>query len=338
MKIPEQIYILLAKYISGEATREENKKVNAWLEEDESHLDVYLQLTSTLQKSGYLKNEGQSTQKAWKDIYSRVKAGKTITPGGSYNFKNIFTRPGVAAAVVFFILAMGWIVSRTIIFNEQYTTIENTAAPGQVEFAYLPDSSRVFLNNTSSIKYAPGYDDNERRVILSGEAFFEVKRDISRPFIVETNDTEVKVLGTSFNVSAYPENNFTRIIVTEGKVAITSSPGQRQGEILKRGMKATLEKSSKTIHTASLENYNEIAWKTKMLEFRETPLNIVIDHVNSAYQGNIQLEGEGLKNCKFTGSFNNQSLESIIDILSVAFSLKKESDKKSIILTGDGCT
>ena len=338
MKISEEKYMLLAKYICREATDEENCRINAWLEQDESHLDFYLSLTGTAEKSGLLDNHGKTTPRAWEEICRQIKKEKPVTKPGRHQIKRVFARPAVAAASIIFILAMGWLASKMLFINDEQVVLKNSSSTGEMKIAYLPDSSKVFLNKSSTLRYNENFGERERRVQLSGEVFFEVSRHHGRPFVVETNHAEVTVLGTSFNVAAFEEASTTTIIVTEGKVSISTSTANRA--FIEKGMKATIDNTTTAITSGTVQNYNEIAWKTKQLEFRETPLNMVLSNINSAYHSNIRFSNDKLNNCIFTGDFKNQSLDSIIEILSVAFSLEKRIDPgndKTIIMTGDGC-
>lgn len=134
----------------------------------------------------------------------------------------------------------------------------------------LPDGTKVWLNAESSLKYATSFVGNERRVVLTGEAYFEVTKNKEKPFIVASSGNEIKVLGTKFNVNSYGDENVFTTTLVEGSVQIT---GKRSSKILKPGEQARV--GSNAIDVIPVDTQEAIAWKDGEFVFRNAPVHAI---------------------------------------------------------------
>jgi ferric-dicitrate binding protein FerR (iron transport regulator) len=173
--------------------------------------------------------------------------------------------------------------------------IYNTATPTN-EIAYhtlsiprkgqyklvLPDGSKVWLNSESSIRYPISFPDKERRVFVTGETFFEVAKDKSKPFRVERDDITVEALGTQFNVNAYSNEPYVATTLIEGSVLI--SKGSMEN-ILKPGQQAQLKGNNFQIVNA--ETNDVMAWKNNQFKFRNTPIDVIMRQVERWYDADV---------------------------------------------------
>lgn len=199
-----------------------------------------------------------------------------------------------------------------------------TTAPGQMKDVYLPDSTLVALASDSWIRYdAKRYDKERRAVEMNGKAFFQVTRNEARPFSVKTDQTEVTVLGTSFQIDEKP--TVTEVHVVTGKVCFTASE-EKKDVILTAGMSAQYSMEDQEITVLTEEDENKLAWRTGLLRFRETPLDKVIEDLSDYYQVKItnQTKKEG---ARLTATFDNLPLEEVLQVVNQTLDIRLVSNK-----------
>ena len=175
-----------------------------------------------------------------------------------------------------------------------YNTI-STPRGGQYHVV-LPDGSKVWLNASSSLRFPTAFTGKERRVQLTGEAYFEVAKNKSMPFIANVNNTEVEVLGTHFNINAYNDESTVKTTLLEGSVKVRSEVGSGKLEaqttaILKPGEQAVIVKNSSLIIDHSPDIEQTMAWKNGMFQFNQTDIPAIMRQVSRWYDVEIAYEG-----------------------------------------------
>lgn len=198
----------------------------------------------------------------------------------------------------------------------------------------LSDGTLITLNKGSRMTYPKRFGDSKRIITLQGEAFFEVMHDSERPFIINTSNAEIRVLGTSFNVACDNEKSMVEVFVESGKVQVNPVHNQKDPLILEPGFIGIVsdQQTAKSLN----ENENYLAWKTGKMIFKETPLSEVIKTLNKMYDVSISLNGN-IESCKFTSTFSEQELDLVLDVICTSFNLKMKKDNNEIVLFGDGC-
>lgn len=178
--------------------------------------------------------------------------------------------------------------------------------------------------------YPEVFAENERRVQLKGEAFFEIEPDAERPFVIElNNESQVKVLGTSFNIEE--GDSTTEVFVKTGKVEFKSSESV---VILVPGEKGVLNHATGVITKAKSEelDFNETYWLDQKLDFNNTSLNEVISILSIIFETKIELENPAAGNCVLMTSFERESLDQILQIIATSFGLEVEKKETGYIL------
>jgi transmembrane sensor len=189
------------------------------------------------------------------------------------------------------------------------------------------------LKKYSSITYPATFEGETREINLEGEGFFEVHHDAAHPFIIHTQGTDVRVLGTSFNVRAY--NTQVQVVVKTGKVRFSKNNTE---VILEKGQKGELLANSGTIIKSEVEEQKDITQVKKLsFEFDKTSLDEVISKLNQTFGKKISFSNDKIKNCKLTASFQDEELENIIQVIAETFNLKVDNQKDLILLSGEGC-
>lgn len=215
------------------------------------------------------------------------------------------------------------------------TVLSNTISTsrGEQRQVVLPDGSKVWLNASSTLKYPASFTGGERNVELTGEAFFEVAKNAVTPFRVKARDIQIQVLGTHFNVMAYPDESVSRTTLVEGAVKITHGneavllqPGD-QAEI---AYPATGERSPISL-IRGVDPQAVMAWKNGYLEFNNDDLQTVMRGISRTYDVDIQYEGE-MPVKKFSGTFPiGEGLGQALKILELSGVHFKKNDKAIIV-------
>jgi ferric-dicitrate binding protein FerR (iron transport regulator) len=200
----------------------------------------------------------------------------------------------------------------------------------------LPDGSVAFVNKNSSLNYEFNSSKKVRKVKLKGEAYFDVKHEETKPFVIEaTDEVFIKDIGTTFNIKAYPNSDTVVVTVESGEVQFFTlkNPGLK----LKAGEAGIYCKSIKEFKKLAKADTNVIAYKTKIFNFRDTDLKKALEMINEIYDSQIVLGNSAIGHCRLTVNFDNDKVEDIADIIAETLGLKVEKQGDKIILNGTGC-
>jgi len=208
------------------------------------------------------------------------------------------------------------------------------AHPANFTVISLPDGSKVKMNANTRIEYPDHFAADVRKVKLSGEAFFEVTRDTAHPFVIETANASVEVLGTSFNVSAYPEAGLVEVNVKTGKVKLTQHNAANsvlKSAILPAGERGWLNVSDGEMGHSRIVTSNYSAWITKEIVFQRTPLAEAFSVLENTYHVKIKMENPEIGRIPYTANFANLKLDYIINVLARTHRLKVDRKGDEII-------
>ena len=176
----------------------------------------------------------------------------------------------------------------------------------------MPDSSLVYLNAGSNLRFPDHFTDTSRSIRLSGEAFFEISKDPSRPFKISTENTETRVLGTVFNLKAYPGEE-TELVVVEGKVRFGRAAKQ---VVLTANQLASFDAAADKLSSRNVYAGAYAAWKQNRLIFRDSRLPEIAAVLERWYGIRVEIRNKALENMIFTGTYENPSLQAILDDMS----------------------
>jgi transmembrane sensor len=205
---------------------------------------------------------------------------------------------------------------------------------GQRSSIILPDGSKVWLNAGSKLKYYSNLNESKNReVFLEGEAFFEVAKNKNRPFLVHANAILIKVLGTSFNVKSYLEDNTVETTLVEGRVAINE---EEQNIVLKPNQKAVFSKSKGDIELFEVDPSNSICWKDGKLIFHDETLEQVAKKLERWY--GVKMEVKSGKSCRFNLKIGKETLKEVLENFKVISNLSYETIENRIIIDLPNCS
>lgn len=223
------------------------------------------------------------------------------------------------AAVILLPLFLTYQYAILPLLNKKNTVeeiITVTSAPGMVTKTVLSDGSEIWLNSQSTLTYPREFLRNERNVKLSGEAYFKVSSDKKHRFNVETpQKTIVSAYGTEFNVNAYENEKDQEITLTSGQIEVLSYNDSEVTKVLNVNEKAILNASTRDIQIVTADTYVETAWKDGKMVFRREKLDKITEKLSKKFGVIIYLEGDKLKDYEYTATFNDETLEDILDLL-----------------------
>jgi len=322
---------LIGKVLAGESTPAENAALQAWIAQSDANRKYVEQLKTIFEKAA--SNSVQlkfDTDAAWQKVRKKLKPGPAspvVEPVDAGNWMPLRIAAGillVSLSSIFIYRAMAPDIEKAAIVS-QATVVQDT----------LPDGSMAFLNKKSELSFEYNPRLKTRKVKLKGEAFFEVKHEQEKPFVIETDEVLIKDLGTAFNVKAYPESNTVEVIVESGEVQIYTL--KNKGLKLIAGEKGIYDKTIKEFSKIVKIDTNSLSYKTKVFSFNNTDLGSVVSMLNEVYGVKINLSNDALKNCHLTVNFNNDELETVIDVLAETLNLKVTRVNNEITLEGAGC-
>lgn len=210
--------------------------------------------------------------------------------------------------------------------------ILTTTSIGENKEVILSDGTTVMLNANSILSYPSQFSGRTRSVVLNGEAFFEVTENKNKPFIVNTdNDIKIKVLGTSFNVKSYPDDENVEAILVSGKVRVIESKDNKE-VVLKPSQRATYSKKDDKLSIDIVKTDNFTSWKRGVMVYDETPMSQVISDLKRAYNITIKIKSSSIKSYKYTGVFDNLTIEEVLDLFEISSPITYKLNNKEIIL------
>jgi transmembrane sensor len=324
--------ILIEKYLSGNVTPDEEELLGKYLKENPmQESEVMLADKAVIGKS--------IKRKVFKSTISK-------------HSRRIWLWLPAAAASVLLALGLVWsffpkergyfaAIASVLSVKEEGFEVKNTSRKPQR--LTLEDGSVVILQPNSRINYPEHFGDRKRMVYLHGEAFFNVKRDPAKPFIVSTDNLATQVLGTSFTVKSYDGAGSIEVQVASGRVSVYEVSEQRQasrnGFILTPNQKIVFDKESRKMEVGIVKNPTMVkpVESRQRFEFSEMRVSEALAMLEGIYGIDIVIEGDVLKNCLFTGDLNDLPMFEQLDLICKSVNMEYERRGTSLFVYGEGC-
>lgn len=305
---------LLRRYIRGEVTSEERRKVARWLDEDPAHMREFLALRKLYDIS------------LWQiDLEEMSGRRSVIRPIRRWVFEAL----KVAA-----ILVVGFLLAKSLLETRPETAMMQTihVPPGQRAELTLADGTDVWLNSGTTLRFPNRFDTDSRQVELDGEGYFSVKHDESRSFTVQAGRYAVHVLGTEFNVKAYHDSPLFETALINGSVEI-SAPGMASNLRLKPDEVASVRDGK--IRVTPIHDYNYFKWTEGLLCFEDETIESLMEKLELYYDITIDVRRPGLLQHRYTGKFRmKDGIDHVLRVLQLKhrFSYTRDEDKNLIII------
>jgi len=324
---------LLAKYLAGETTDRENQELEAWLNRSEENRKLLDESKNALEKAdAYFRLQQFNTDGAWENVrHGSAALSRKMRVLRYFGRERRASLYKYAALIVLsiFLGSLAYYLgfqNRGAVFHQELVTAQR-----QVLQSYaLPDGSTVTLNSNSKLTFPRKFKGDRREVSIEGEAFFDVVPNPEKPFIIHAGNAQVKVLGTSFSVSAYPGNDRVEVIVETGKVEVIQTnadfPASEKAISLAPGEKGTVFAENKAPEKSVNTNPNFLAWKTHDLIFDKVPLRDVVQCLEKTYHIEIQLAEPALGDLLYEGHFDQKPAEFVLDVIRLTFNLELKGE------------
>lgn len=328
MKIQENIPEYLLAHLSGQADFEQEKLAEQWLS-DPANAELFRQLK---------KIDNMASDFSMLNLFDVEKAKQQVLRKHKSNQLKVVLHWTQRVAAILFIPALlsgiWYFMKQRELLNELSVVTVNQeikTQPGTKSHLFLPDSTEVWLNSASVLKFPSVFRGNERRIDLQGEAIFKVFRNKKKPFIVGTSSMDIEAVGTEFNVSAYPDDLKLSTTLAEGKIKITDKADATRVMYIDPGVQVNYDVTQKTYKTENVHVKDVIAWRDGVLIFNETPFYEVVAKLGRWFNADIRIEDQSIGNYRFTGTFTSESLEQIMELLTLTTPITYSSNKREVM-------
>lgn len=330
---------LIAKYLSGNITQTERSDLLAWAANSEANklfFDEMIQLWSI--SADYEETFDTDVEAAWQKLDQKLAVKESpaaIEPkeGKVVRLKSFRWLARVAAVLLILAAGLWWLNGPGNIFQDPMMAIETQDSDQQMH--ELPDGSTVWLNEHTKLSYKQGFKN--RIVYLEGEAFFDVERMESNPFMIISGDTKTTVLGTSFNVRAYPEEKQVEVTVESGEVRFEEQEETEVEKevILKAGNAGLYVKESKEVKKIEQQDPNAIAWKKRSLVFENEKFADVVKALERYYKIDIQVSNTKVLNCTLKANkMDNPKLEEVLEMVTYIMEVELIPTQDGYVMKG----
>ena len=242
------------------------------------------------------------------------------------------------AAMIALAFIIGGIVSY-LVFGKDFLSgnhsySEVIAPMGSRTEMNLPDGSKVWLNAGSKLRYSDNFNKSNRDLSLEGEAYFQVEKNKQLPLIVNALGVNVKVVGTTFNIKAYPTENTISTTLVEGKVILESEKYNFGNNIVMLpNQKAVFSKTDRKLVITTIDDlYSEISWKDNQLIIKAEELSELAVKLERKYNVKIAFDSENIKLYKFSGTLQDETLQQVLDVIKVSAPINYQIRGKDILL------
>ncbi|MFC1222925.1 FecR family protein [Pedobacter sp. BG31] len=337
----ENIKILFEYYLAGKTTPEQEKILMEYLADPANADSEFYGVmesawTAKTTETDYSLTAVNGLAEIWDKVEKRQPKSRLFSPLLKY----------AAAVIVIISASLGWYLYLNVQQATQtsITFLSKTTQKGERLKLILPDSSVVYLGAESRLTWPSRFvKGNLRNIQLEGEAFFEVKHDTTSPFIVQSGEMQTRVLGTSFNIYAYPEDETFSVAVRTGKVGVSeNSTGKlRHLSLLTPGMKLSyhLKAHHYDIRNERISEIN--AWIKNSFAFKDVSLANMFQSLERYYNVRFEMKTNKLNDCRYNATFTNKSISDIMEEIRIMSGKKMrykiDNANKIITVWGEGC-
>lgn len=326
----KDIEILIAKFFDNTISNEEKSALIAWINQRDEHKNQFNQSRKIRQITHPPFNpENINVDAAEQLVLQRIRKKQTSS------YKTIITWWQKIAAVLLIpmlLLSIYLLTNNRNTGTLQTSVQEVTALPGSRTKVNLPDGSEVWLNSGSTLSYPLAFDKKQRKTSLSGEGYFSINSDKNRPFYVSINGLDVMVTGTELNVEGYRGDSVHTVTLVNGKATIIT--GNKEQIPLQPNQRFSFNTHTREygLNTVDAALYGK--WKEGVLAFRDETLENVFKRISRTFNVDIRLKDAQLANHKYRATFEKESLQQILDLISLSAPIQY----KHVKTTNNGIT
>lgn len=319
----------ISKYLNKEMSKDEKIAFEKLIDSNSEYAKIVAASEKDLNLIDQLNiiSNDFDTDNAWNEVKSKItnkQLAEKSTPALNLNLNKWMQIAAMLAIVIGFSIFSYKGYHKY--FSTHITFVSELQESGQT--IILPDGSSVSLNGKSELTYPRKFTQQERKVILSGEGFFDIVKNPSKPFIIIAKNAEIKVLGTSFNVIA--NENKVEVLVESGKVQFKGIQNPNNSLILEKGDFGIL--SENDLQKSILKDENYLSWKTHRMIFKEMELKEVAKVIERTYRVSIKFDNDSIAKNHINTAFDNDPLNRVLNNICLSYNLIYEKSGNQIII------
>ena len=321
---------LIYKYVRNKLTKAEKLRLQEWINEDPENARLFKNFVGHWKLSDF--DVDLLKHKVWQKMPHQNGSPSHERAIFSWTWLKVAAILVAVLGISFYLLKDQIIPGDQVAIVDKPMIIEKVAERGQKLTVKLPDGSMVKLNSDSRISYLSNFGDQSRDIQLTGEAFFEVERDETRPFKIFSGNLEVEVLGTSFNVNAYPDQQAASVTVRTGKVSVSNS-AKTLGTVLVKQEKLIFSNANGSFSKEAINDAQlAYGWIENYLSFNDLNLEEAMALIGKWFDMEYVIMNKRNTNKQITAKFNNPSLKNVMENLSYSYEFKYEINENGIVI------
>ena len=317
-------YTFIMAYLQKKLTTEEVSSFYTWIESSKKNRILYYELKAIHDVTLYA-DKIVDTKNSWNKLQQKHRIRK------AYNA----LRPLLSYAAIL----VAAIALSTLYFNSKEVTpstqvgMQYISGNGiEANQVILQDGTVVSVGTETRIYLADDYGVKNRTLHLEGEAYFEVAKDTTKPFIVKVSSQSIEALGTAFNITAYPKDSRITTTLASGIVRITTKGKEKTVDLI-QNQQLIYDRNTCKLKTQIVDANEYSAWKSGYYHFKETNLVSILNRLGHVYGANFQIETKRLNNYKFTGTFyRGQSLKDLLEVVKLSVPIQYTIDKRNVVI------
>lgn len=329
-----KIEALLPGYLSGDLSDKDRAMIDYWRKESPENELLYHENLKAWEAMALLHEMEQ-----FNSFEALQKVNKKLSKSESATFWMVVQR--IAAILLLPLLVYsGYLTLRNQTKGpgqEQEMMQTVTSRQGMVAQFALADGTKVWLNSGSELKYPKHFAGDRRDVVLKGEAFFEVAKNINQPFHVNAGELKIEVVGTSFNVVSFDNDTQSEIVLVTGKVALSSGDGQLKKEygLMHPGERVIYEKAEQKIFAQDVQVGKYISWREGNLIFDDDVMEDVVKRLSRWFNVEIIINDPEIKNYIYKATFRNENLIQVLNLLKLSAPIDYRITNRSALPDGN---
>jgi len=297
--------------LSGNSSEKEQKELLDWIRQ-ENHLAEFQDTKKELKNQMIHEAIGSDYQESWNKIQDKIFGRMQLNLQRTQRRLNFFRYAALLIVLISIPSLIYFFSQKVAVGPLTYTTV--SADFGQISKVLLPDSSEIWINSGSTIRYNNQFSATNRDLELIGEAYFKVHKNKDLPLVVSSEDLRVKVLGTEFGITSYPEKSTIEVILEKGKVELSSATHSKFIQEMKPGELAVFNKSKKELTLSNVNTGLYTSWKDGMINIYDLPLSELVIRLERRYNQKFVVE-DAIKNIPYTFTIKNENLHSVLSLI-----------------------
>lgn len=336
-----RLNLLFEKWLRRNCGPEEVEELVVLLQQDPVPGSLHERLSALWEK---VKEENAEYPVDWEGMYQRVIHSEEDLPVVGLRRHRVWLK---AAAAVLILLA-GTLTWRYLTGRhaapEKADTMEaialqkdKPASVNKKQTIHLPDGSTAILNADSHLDYPSAFTGKTREIYLSGEAYFDIKHDASKPFLVHTGKIVTRVLGTAFDIRAYPGDESIRVTVTRGKVQVLNE--SKSLGLITANQQISFSKTTGTAIQKTVDSKSLVAWKPEEIAFNDISMLDAAKKIEERFNVQIEFANPLIKDCRITATFSEDDmLDEMLTVICGVTKCQYTIQNNKIMIDGKGCS